>query len=123
MKKIALFGGSGQTGHLFLKAALEKGYFVKAMVRMPEKINFSHPLLEIIKGDVLNVSDLHAVVEGTDIVVSLFGHVKDSPEWLQSIGTENIIAAMKEYKVRRIISLSGGALRFLQRIGLNWPTK
>jgi putative NADH-flavin reductase len=112
MKKIALFGASGQTGQEFLDQALKEGYSIKALVRTPAKISQQSPNLEIIQGDVLNNGDVEKTVADTEIVVSLFGHVKGSPEWLQTNGTENIIKAMKKHQVERIISLSGGGLPF-----------
>jgi len=111
-KKIALFGASGQTGQHFLTLALERGYEIKALVRNPQKISQNNQKLAIIKGDVLKIQDVQKVVGGCDIVVSLFGHVKGSPEWLQTDGTKNIVQAMKEENVERIISLSGGGLPF-----------
>ncbi len=112
MKTIALFGGSGRTGQPFITQALAKGYAVKALVRSPEKITTPHEQLTLVKGDVLNYDDVRKTVADTDTVVSLFGHVKGSPEWLQTNGTKNIVQAMKEEKVGRIISLSGGGLPF-----------
>lgn len=114
-KKIALFGASGQTGQYFLEMALANGYEIKALVRTPEKISQNNTKLEVYKGDVLHIEDIKQVVEGTDIVVSLFGHVKGSPEWLQTNGTKNIVEAMKVNNVRRIISLSGGGLPFPEK--------
>ncbi len=112
MKTIALFGGSGRTGQPFLTQALAKGYAVKALVRSPEKIATKHEHLTLVKGDVLNYDDVRKAIVDTDVVVSVFGHVKGSPEWLQTNGTKNIVQAMKETKVGRIISLSGGGLPF-----------
>lgn len=112
MKKIALFGASGQTGQEFLDQSLKEGYTIKALVRTPSKISQQSPNLEIIQGDVLNYEDVEKTVAGSEIVVSLFGHVKGSPEWLQTNGTENIVKAMKKHQVERIISLSGGGLPF-----------
>lgn len=114
-KKIALFGASGQTGQQFLELALKKGFEVKALARNPKSISQNSPQLEVNKGDVLNIDDVMQVIEGTDIVVSLFGHVKGSPEWLQTDGTKNIVIAMKEKNVKRIISLSGGGLPFPEK--------
>ncbi|MEM9675489.1 MAG: SDR family oxidoreductase [Bacteroidota bacterium] len=111
-KKIALFGGSGQTGKEFLAQALAKEYHIKALVRTPAKITETSPHLKVIAGDVLNPEDVQRAVAGTDLAVSLFGHVKGSPEWLQTTGTENILAAMREHQVPRIISLSGGGLPY-----------
>lgn len=112
MKKIALFGATGQTGKHFLEASLSEGYEVIALVRNPNKLNLTHPQLSVIKGDVLNKEDVDEVVAKADIVVSLFGHVKGSPEWLQTNGTQNIVKSMKQHNVERIISLSGGGLPF-----------
>jgi putative NADH-flavin reductase len=110
--KIALLGGSGKTGQEFLKQALDKGHTIKALARTPSKIPQDSDNLSIIQGNVLNPEDVKKLVEGTDMVVSLFGHVKGSPKWLQTEGTKNIVLAMKLHGVNRIISLSGGGLRY-----------
>ena len=115
MKTIALFGASGQTGQQFLDQALAKGYRVKALVRTAAKITQKSAQLTLITGDVLNLADVEKTIEGSDVVVSLFGHVKGSPEWLQTDGTTNIVAAMKKYGVSRVISLSGGGLPFPEK--------
>jgi putative NADH-flavin reductase len=44
------------------------------------------------------------------VVVSVFGQVKGSPPTVQTDGTRNIVKAMRDEGVRRIISLSGGGL-------------
>lgn len=109
---IALFGASGKTGRQFLQQALDQGYSVRALVRNPGKLDTTHPNLTVIPGDVLNADDVRRTVEGSDAVVSLFGHVKGSPATLQTDGTRNIVDAMKKTGVRKIISLSGGGLPF-----------
>lgn len=123
MKKIALFGGSGKTGQQFLEQALAKGYQVRALARDARKITQTADHLEIIEGDVLNPIDVAKTIEGTDIVISLFGHVKDSPAWLQSDGTSNMIDAMRKHKIKRIISLSGGGLPFPEKDQPKFPDK
>jgi putative NADH-flavin reductase len=115
VKRIALFGASGQTGQQFLAQALSKGYEVKALVRNPAAFNVTHQNLNVIKGDVLNTDEVESIIKGADIVVSLFGHVKGSPEWLQTDGTKNIVSAMKKQGVARIISLSGGGLPYPEK--------
>ncbi len=78
-------------------------------------MEIKHPNLEVIKGDVLNLRDAIQAVDGCDIAVSLFGHVKGSPEWLQTNGTKNIVDAMKKGNVDKIISLSGGGLPYPEK--------
>ena len=112
MKTIALFGASGQTGQQFLTKALAKGYVIRALVRNPATISQQSMNLTLLKGDVLNAADVAETIKSCDVVVSLFGHVKDSPEWLQTDGTKNIVEAMKLYGIKKILSLSGGGLPF-----------
>ncbi len=113
-KTIALFGGSGQTGQQFLDQALKAGYSIRALARTPKKIGQQSKKLTIIEGDILNFDQVSETVEKTDIVVSLFGQVKGSPKDLQTSGTRNIIAAMRQHDIKRIISLSGGGLPYPQ---------
>lgn len=112
MKTIALFGASGQTGQQFLTKALAKGYVIRALVRNPATISQQSMNLTLLKGDVLNAADVAETIKSCDVVVSLFGHVKDSPAWLQTDGTKNIVEAMKLYGIKKILSLSGGGLPF-----------
>jgi putative NADH-flavin reductase len=115
MKQIALLGATGGMGNEFLKQALAEGYRVKALVRNLDKIKIDHPNLELIEGDVLQEDDVRTLIQDCEVVASLFGHVKNSPEWLQTTGTKNILAAMKSEKVNKIISLSGGGLPFPEK--------
>ncbi len=114
MKKIALFGGTGRTGRKFLDKALANDYKVTALARDTSQLK-PHKHLVGIQGDVLNQEDVNHVVKNSDIVVSLFGHVKGSPKGLQTKGTTHIINAMQKYDVKRIISLSGGGLPFPEK--------
>jgi putative NADH-flavin reductase len=123
MKKIALFGATGKTGKEFLNKALEAGYELKALARTPSKLTQSSNLLTIVQGDVLDQKAVDETVEGTDLVVSLFGHVKGSPEWLQTNGTKKIVASMHAHHVDRIISLSGGGLPFPEKDQPKFPDK
>lgn len=110
MKTIALFGASGKTGNIYLQKALRNGYKVKALVRNPELLD-PHPNLLIQKGDILNAHDVSKTIAGADMVVSVFGRVKDSPQWLQTNGTKNIVNAIGSKPIP-VISLSGGGLPF-----------
>lgn len=112
MKRIALFGGSGLTGQQFLNLALAQGYPVRALARDPAKITQYSPTLEVLPGDVLDPAAVARTVQGADVVVSLFGQVKNSPKDVQTRGTQHIVAAMQQHGVRRIISLSGGGLPY-----------
>ena len=115
MQTIALFGGTGKTGQEVLKQALDKGYNLRLLARTPSKINIDDPKLVTLQGDVLNPQDVHEVVKGSDIIISVFGQVKGSPKDVQTRGTQHIIDAMEKENLKRIISLSGGGLPFPEK--------
>ncbi len=49
MKKIALFGVTGQTGKEFANIALQNGCEIKALARNPEKLDIQHPKICVAK--------------------------------------------------------------------------
>ena len=111
---MALFGATGGTGRRVLERALAAGHSVRALVRDPARLTQSSPHLDVTTGDVLDSDAVSRTVAGSDAVISVFGQVKGSPRTLQSDGTRNIVEAMNQHDVRRIISLSGGGLRASQ---------
>lgn len=113
-KHIALFGASGRTGQEFLRLALAQGFHVRALARNPASISQVSPLLTVVSGDVLNPEAVAETIRGTEVVVSVFGQVKNSPKDVQTRGTAHIVAAMQQLGVRRVISLSGGGLPYEQ---------
>ena len=111
MTVIALFGATGKIGRRVLDRALAAGYQVRVLVRDPARLTTSHPRLTVLTGDVLDVDAVERTVVGSDVVLALFGHVKDSPKTLQTDGTRNIVAVMQAHQVPRLVTLSGGGLR------------
>jgi putative NADH-flavin reductase len=111
MATIALFGTTGKTGRLVLERAVTAGHKVRALVRDPAKLTLASDRLTVIKGDVLDAASVDQTVAGADVVLSLFGHAAGSPKTLQTDGTRLIVEAMHRHGVKRLVSLSGGALR------------
>jgi len=88
---------------------LEQGLAVTALVRDPVKANFA-PAVVLAVGNVLDQGSLTRAVEGQEAVVcslgsGITGPLKDMT--LLSEGTRNLIAAMQEKNVRRIICITG----------------
>jgi len=102
--KIAIFGATGSVGRLAVKQALEQGHTVTALVRDPEKVETRHENLSLIKGDVLNSPDVEQAVQGQDAVLCILGAGRKGT--IRSMGTKNIIAAMKQIGVKRLICQS-----------------
>lgn len=108
--RVAIFGASGGTGLRLTRASLAAGYHVTVLLRNPE--NF--PLRErvtVVQGDARDPEAVRKTVAGVDVVFSALG--ARSP--FQKDDTLKraiplIVAAMREFGVRRIIALgSSGA--------------
>ena len=112
MTTIALFGGSGRVGRLVLSQALDAGYTVRSLARSAASIDATSPHLTVIEGNVLDAKAVETTIDGADVVISVVGNVKGAPATVQAEGTANMIAAMKQHGLTRIVSLSGGGLPF-----------
>lgn len=110
--KIAVIGASGKTGRVFVNAALGAGYDIRAGVYRSEVFKASDHL-EVVRIDALKAEDIDKLVRGCDVVVSVIGHVKDSPAYLQTTAISNVLSAMKRYHIRRLVSLTGTGVRCL----------
>ena len=117
--KILIIGATGGTGRELVKQALERGHYVTAFVRKPERSRLADPTasggapqLKIMQGNVLDYESVSRAVEGQDAVLCALGHKRWlGPTRILSDGTKNIIRAMDQHRVSRFIcetSLSVG---------------
>jgi nucleoside-diphosphate-sugar epimerase len=116
-------GASGFIGgRLAERLALEEGVRVRPMVRNPKKAERLRKLqLEIVKGDLLDLSSLREAVKGCDIVfhcAALVRETGDRNEFFQTNvkGTENILKTSSEAGIKKFIHFSSAAV-----YGLNPP--
>ncbi len=79
VQKIAVIGGGGRTGQYLVNQLIEKGFSLKLLLRHPEDFTIQNPLIEILRGDVLDEGVVNALVEGCDAVLSTVGQRKDEP--------------------------------------------
>ncbi|MGB3682053.1 MAG: SDR family oxidoreductase [Rubrobacteraceae bacterium] len=109
--RLTIFGASGRTGKPLVEQALAACHEVTAFVRDPSKLGISHERLTTVEGDVKDYAKVQEAVVGADAVLSALGHTKTSAKDVQTVGTENIVAAMKRFDVKRLVSLTGAGVR------------
>lgn len=109
--KIAVLGAAGRSGIAFVEAALAAGHDVRAGIRNTNPFTDS-PHLEVIHCDATHIKEVRRLLTGCDAVVSLIGHVKNSPPGVQTYATDIIITVMEELGITRFISLTGTGVRF-----------
>lgn len=102
MKKVLVLGASGNMGSAIVQECCERGFWVKAFARNKERLEQlfkenSH--VEVLQGDVFNLTDLHNAAEDVDLIV----HAVNIPyqEWGKlPILMENVIQTVKKRKAK-----------------------
>jgi putative NADH-flavin reductase len=106
--KLLIVGASRGIGRQLLEQALRAGHTVTAMARHLEKLPEPRPGLRVMAGDILNASQVHQAVEGQEVVCLTIGiGITWKPVQVFSQGAENLLAAMAEHGVRRLICITG----------------
>lgn len=120
--KITIFGATGGTGRHLVEQALDRDHRVTVQVRRPEKLgDLGHAHLEVIRGDVLEPASVARAVAGREAVLCAIGAGAE-PTSLREDGTRNIVSAMEESGVPRLICLSSLGVGD-SRANLPWFTK
>ncbi len=108
--KLLVFGSTGKTGVAFIKQAVQKEHEITAFAREPLNFPFSHKLVKMERGDVLDLMAIERSMEGQDAVVVLLGIRKNKPSNTLSLGTENILKVAKKLKIRKVVILTSAGI-------------
>ncbi len=101
--RIVVFGANGPTGRQLVGQALAAGHHVTAVTRHPEQVA-ARERLTVLAADATDAAAVSAAVAGRDAVLSALGvPYSRTPITVYSAGTANIIAAMAEHGVRRLV--------------------
>lgn len=111
---ITVFGATGRTGRHVVERALSAGHTVIALVRDREKAHWDYARLRLIEGDALDPDDVDRAVRGAGAVVSVLAPPANHPGKSITHATENIVRAMRNHGVRRLIATTGAGVSFPQ---------
>lgn len=110
-KNIALFGATGPTGRHIIEEALKQGYKLSVYTRDAKKLASFAGRVDIVVGNLQDQDAIAKCIQGADAVISALGpnslKVQGDKPVMQ--GVANIIAAMKQAGVRRLIQISTAA--------------
>lgn len=109
--RVLICGATGNIGRLTTDKALQAGHEVTAFARSPQKLENKEHLYKA-QGDVMDADSVNAVMVNQDVVLAVFGA---PPNWsnitsvrdLCTVGTRNIMDAMKQYGVKRLVCMTG----------------
>ena len=114
--KLAVFGATGKTGFEIIKQALEQEHKVTAFVRDPARLAVENENLSFVTGDVFDEASVAQAIKGQDAAVCALGSSELTSTTVRSDGTKNIIKAMEENQVKRLVIVSA------MGVGESWDT-
>lgn len=103
---VIIFGATGTVGLLAVKEALKEGHTVTAFARRPEALGIAHEGLTLFAGDALSQQDVTRALKGHDAAIVTLGAGMSRKSLIRSEGTMNVIRAMQQHGVRRLICQS-----------------
>jgi putative NADH-flavin reductase len=150
--RIAMFGANGRIGGHVVNWALDAGYPVTALARSPEGLlQSAHRLdplvldaagreavdpaagngtpqgmvagLSVVRGDALDKAAVAEVIAGADAVISALGPRGAKAPDLLTGAASNIVSAMRQTGVRRLVSVSAAGAFIKADPNMSWLVK
>jgi putative NADH-flavin reductase len=105
--KILVIGATGPTGRELVSQGVALGHEITAAVRHPESAALPAGV-RLVRADVNDGDSLAIAVAGQDVVISSLGSkLSRKPTNLFSFGTRNLLIAMNDAGVRRLVCITG----------------
>jgi putative NADH-flavin reductase len=104
--KVLVIGATGGVGQWVVKLGLKRGHLITAFVRDSGRMNMQHEHLRVVTGDVLDPGSFIPAVQSQDAVISALGSRTLKPSTVCSQGTQNLVRAMEQEKVARLVAIS-----------------
>jgi putative NADH-flavin reductase len=107
---LVVFGASGKLGRKIVEDALTAGHRVRAFVRTPSKFTVEHPHLTLFQGDSMNAESVNKALVEQQAVISALGPERPPVPEMMETSARNIVAAMKEQGIYRLVSTTGAGV-------------
>ena len=111
--KLALFGATGSTGLHIIEEALKQGYVLSVYTRDAKKLAALAGKVEVVVGDLQDRDAIAKCIQGADAVISALGPNSFKVQGDRPVmhGLSNIMTAMRQLGVRRLLQVSTASYR------------
>src|SRR3990170_1571393 len=110
MDRVTIFGATGATGTKIVASALKNGFAVRAFVRKGRAPAGARANAEAGAGSLDDVAALKAVIAGSSAVLVALGPKREDPKPFTARATANIVRAMAETGVMRLVCITGAMI-------------
>jgi putative NADH-flavin reductase len=105
---LLIIGATRGIGFQLLEQALQAEHVITALVRDPQKMPKQHDRLRVVQGDILDLEAVQrAMVEQEAVCVTIGIGITWKPVTVFSQGTRNVLEAMLQAGVRRLLCITG----------------
>lgn len=108
--KLAMFGATGTVGSALLARALDAGHEVRVLARTPSRVGRTDQTLTVLRGDANDPQAVSKTITGCQAALTALGGSSDTDSI--RLGTANIMAAMRDSGIRRLVVMQGFHLTF-----------
>lgn len=109
--RIAVLGATGRTGVPLVAEAVRRRHEVAALVRTPGKRALLPDGVDVVEGDATDRGALGRLVADADAVVDVIASDRGGPEDLRRRVVPQLLDAMGEHDVHRLVLLTGAGVR------------
>ncbi|MDC0711154.1 NAD(P)H-binding protein [Stigmatella sp. ncwal1] len=100
---VLIFGAAGRTGRILVDQAVGLGHRVTAFARDLKNLPAPHARLRLMQGSVEDADAVAAAMKDQTVVLCALGPTGRKDREAIAQGTQNIVTAMREHHVRRLI--------------------
>ena len=104
--KVIVIGATGSLGRVAVEHLLHERNEVTAFARSPQRLDLHHERLTLVAGDATSPRDISRAIAGHDAVVVALGSGNARSSKIRSVGTLNVIQAMQDHRIERLICQS-----------------
>jgi putative NADH-flavin reductase len=111
--KLAVFGATGSTGLHIIEEALKQGYVLSVYTRDAKKLAAFAGKVDVVVGDLQDRDAIAKCIQGADAVISALGPNSFKVQGDRPVmhGLSNIMTAMRQLGVRRLLQVSTASYR------------